>query len=72
MINTPHSLHTLIRSSLNICYVFQRLLLWLVVKKMQPQPDICWVSQSEWWQYLGDSLTHLDHNVGFDKVTPHT
>jgi hypothetical protein len=36
MITTPHPLHTLIRSSSYICYVFQHLLLWLVVTLFNP------------------------------------
>jgi hypothetical protein len=34
---------------LYIYNVFQHLLLWLLVIRMQPKPDICLVSQSKWW-----------------------
>jgi hypothetical protein len=38
MLETPHTLHTLRRSPL--CNEFQHLLQWLVVIRMQLQPDI--------------------------------
>jgi hypothetical protein len=50
MIETPHPLHTLIRSSL---YVYndnaiQHLLQWLVVMRMQLQPDIALGEVERW------------------------
>jgi len=41
MMETPHSLHTHSRSTLYIYKVLQHLQLWLMVIRMQPQPDIC-------------------------------
>jgi hypothetical protein len=49
MIKTPHTLHTHSRSSSYIYLVFQHLLLWLVVKRIQPQPDICLVHSDSWF-----------------------
>jgi hypothetical protein len=40
MIETPHTLHTHSRSTLYIYKVFQHLLQWLVVIRMQLQLDI--------------------------------
>jgi hypothetical protein len=42
MIETPHKLHTHSRSTYTYMYAIQHLLLllWLVVKSMQLQPDI--------------------------------
>ena len=40
MIEAPHSLHTHSRSSLYIYNAIQHLLQWLVVIRMQLQPDI--------------------------------
>jgi hypothetical protein len=50
MFETPHTLHTHSRSTIYIYNVFQHLLLLAVavVIGMQPQPDICLVSQSKW------------------------
>jgi len=39
MIGAPHPLHTHSRSILHLYNVFQHLLLWLGVIRMQPQPD---------------------------------
>jgi hypothetical protein len=48
MIEAPHPVHTHSRSTSFIYKVFQHLLQWLVVViRMQPQPDICLVSQSQ-------------------------
>ena len=44
MIETPHLLHTCIRSSSFTINVFQHRLLWIQVIRMQPQPDIYLVS----------------------------
>jgi hypothetical protein len=40
MVETPHTLHTHSRSTLYINKVFQHLLHWLVVIRVQLQPDI--------------------------------
>jgi hypothetical protein len=73
MIEAPHPLHTHSRSSSYIYIVFQHLLLWLQVIRMQHQPDIYLVSQSK--VGVGDSpgfamglhcyisLGHLTHFI---------
>jgi hypothetical protein len=48
MIEAPHPHYTHSRSSSYIYKVFPHLILRLVVVRMQPQPDICLVSQSKW------------------------
>ena len=47
MIMALHPLHTHIRSSSYLYEAFHHLPLWLVVLRMQPQPDMCLGSQSQ-------------------------
>jgi hypothetical protein len=74
MIEAPHTLYTHSRSSSYIYIVFPHLILRLqVIIRMQPQPDICLVSQSK--VVVGDSpgfamglhcyisLRHLTHFI---------
>jgi hypothetical protein len=48
MIAVPHSLHTHSRSTLYIYKMFQHLLQWLVVIRMQLQPDIALGEEEKW------------------------
>jgi len=50
MIETPHPLHTHIRSSLYLYKVFQHLLQWLVVIRMLPhlRVDLVGVGVGDW------------------------
>ena len=51
MIETTHPLHAHIRSSFYMNKVFQHLLQWLVVIRMQLQPDIFSMSNTKLWWY---------------------
>jgi hypothetical protein len=55
MIGAAYPLHAHSRSTSYICNVFHHhhLLPWLVVIRMQPQPDVCWVTVVP---VVGDSL----------------
>jgi hypothetical protein len=70
IIEAPHSLHTHRRSTSYIYKVFQQLL-WLVVIRMQIQPDICLDSHTV--VAVGVSLGFsLAMCCGYDWGTPHT
>ena len=69
MIDAPHPLHTHIRSSLYIYIVCQHLIPWLVFIRMQPQPDVCWVSHSKCWQQESLLVFDLKYAVGYDWGT---
>ena len=57
-----HPLHTHSRSTSYIYNVFQHLVLWLVVIRMQVhQPDLLWVSQS---QNHTESVNSLGFSLG--------
>jgi hypothetical protein len=60
----PSPVHTHRRSSTYIYNVFQHLLLWSVVIRMQFQPDICWVSLIAVAE-VGDSLA-----LALDLILP--
>ena len=71
MIEAPHAPYTDRRSSLYMYKVLQHLLLWLVVIRMQPQPDILRLTVKV--AVVGDSLGFwLVHTVGYDYCNPHT
>jgi hypothetical protein len=57
MIRTPRPFHTHVGSLSYIYEVFQHLILWPVVIRTQPQPDICMVSQSSACRQFSRFLT---------------
>jgi hypothetical protein len=69
MIEAPHTLHTYSRSTLYLYEVFLHLLQWLVFIWMQPKPDMCFASQSQWQSLESLLVSHLQLQcavVGYD------